>query len=78
MKGLNRISVSQMVCGVGTPLTVDVRFYAMNAEGESAEHLATNAGNALLVIERTTWIGQDPITSVQAVTAPGYQLSALN
>ena len=36
---------------------VDVRFYAMNAEGESAEHLATNAGNALLVIERTTWIG---------------------
>lgn len=57
---------------------VDVRFYAMNAEGESAEHLATNAGNALLVIERTTWIGQDPITSVQAVTAPGYQLSALN
>ena len=57
---------------------VDVWFYAMNAEGESAEHLATNAGNALLVIERTTWIGQDPITSVQAVTAPGYQLSALN
>ena len=57
---------------------VDVRFYAMNAEGESAEHLATNAGNALLVIERTTWIGQDPITSVQAVTSPGYQLSALN
>ena len=57
---------------------VDVRFYATNAEGESAEHLATNAGNALLVIERTTWIGQDPITSVQAVTAPGYQLSALN
>ena len=22
MKGLNRISVSQMVCGVGTPLTI--------------------------------------------------------
>ncbi len=37
---------------------LDVLFYAMNAEGESAEHLATNAGNALLVFERTTWIGQ--------------------
>lgn len=56
---------------------VDVRFYAMNAEGESATHLSTNPGTALLVIERTTWIEQDPITSVQAVAAPGYQLTAL-
>ncbi|MDT8326657.1 MAG: GntR family transcriptional regulator [Roseovarius sp.] len=55
---------------------VDVRFYAMTAEGESAEHLATKPGDALLVIERTTWIGNDPITTVQAVAAPGYQLSA--
>ncbi len=57
---------------------VDVRFYAMNAEGESADHLSTNEGNALLVIERTTWIGPDPITTVQSVAAPGYQLTALN
>ena len=57
---------------------VDVRFCAINAEGKSAEHLATNAGNALLVFERTTWIGQDPTTFVQAVTAPGYQLIALD
>lgn len=57
---------------------LDVQFYAVNAEGESAEHLATRPGTALLVIERTTWIGHDPITSVQAVAAPGYQLTALN
>lgn len=57
---------------------VDVRFYAINAEGESAKYLSTNAGTALLVIERTTWIGRDSITSVQAVAAPGYQLTALN
>ncbi|THF68906.1 MAG: UTRA domain-containing protein [Sulfitobacter sp. SK025] len=57
---------------------VDVRFYAMNAEVECAELLATRAGEALLVIERTTWIGDIPITSVQAVAAPGYQLTALN
>lgn len=57
---------------------VDVRFYAVNAEGESASHLATPAGAALLVIERTTWIGRDPITTVQAVAAPGYQLAAQN
>ena len=57
---------------------LDVRFYAMSAEGECAEHLATGAGAALLVIERTTWLGLDPITTVQAVAAPGYQLVAQN
>ena len=57
---------------------VDVRFYAMNAEGESARHLSTDPGRALFVIERTTWIGRDPITTVQAVAAPGYQLRAQN
>lgn len=57
---------------------VDVKFYATNAEGERAAHLATPTGTALLVIERTTWIGRDPITSVQAVAAPGYQLTALS
>jgi GntR family histidine utilization transcriptional repressor len=57
---------------------VDVRFYAMNAAGEIAKQLATNADEALLIIERTTWIGYDPITTVQAATAPGYQLAAQN
>ena len=30
MKGLNRISVSQMVCGVGTPLTLNPRIEAVD------------------------------------------------
>lgn len=55
---------------------VDVRFSAVNAEGESAEHLATSIGSALFVIERTTWTDEAPITTVQAVAAPGYQLAA--
>ncbi|MDP5085541.1 MAG: GntR family transcriptional regulator [Yoonia sp.] len=57
---------------------VDVRFYAVIAQGESARYLATSAESALLVIERTTWIGQDPITTVQSVAAPGYQVAAQN
>lgn len=57
---------------------IEVRFSAMNANGESAKHLATPVGAALFVIERTTWIGQAPVTTVQAVAAPGYQLSARN
>jgi GntR family histidine utilization transcriptional repressor len=55
---------------------VNVRFSAMNAEAESARHLSTPLGSALFVIERTTWIGEAPITTVQAVAAPGYQLAA--
>jgi len=31
-------------------------------------------GVALLVIERSTWIGKRPITTVRSVTTPGYQL----
>ncbi|MDQ2095535.1 GntR family transcriptional regulator [Rhodalgimonas zhirmunskyi] len=57
---------------------LDVRFSAMNAEGESARYLDTPTGSALFVIERTTWIGAEPITTVQAVAAPGYQLVAQN
>lgn len=57
---------------------VDVRFYAVTAEGDHARHLETDPGSALLVIERTTWIGGNPITSVQSVAAPGYQLRARN
>ncbi|MGJ8604358.1 MAG: GntR family transcriptional regulator [Marivita sp.] len=55
---------------------LDVRFSALPAEGESAKHLSTPEGSALFVIERTTWIGVEPITTVQAVAAPGYQVSA--
>ena len=57
---------------------IEVRFSAMNADGEIAKHLATPVGAALFVIERTTWIGEAPVTTVQAVAAPGYQLLALN
>lgn len=57
---------------------VDVKFFADNAGKQSAKHLATNVGEALLVIERTTWIGDDPITTVLSSTAPGYKLSAQN
>lgn len=55
---------------------VDVRFSAKNATSDSARYLDTTLGSALFVIERTTWIGKAPITTVQALAAPGYQLAA--
>ncbi|AKO99493.1 MAG: GntR family transcriptional regulator [Marinovum algicola] len=52
----------------------DMRFFAITAEPQMAELLETEVGAALLVIERTTWIETAPITTVKAITAPGYRL----
>jgi len=52
----------------------DVRFYARTADKQDATLLEITTGEALLVLERTTWIGSAPITTVRALTAPGYQL----
>ncbi len=52
----------------------DLRFYAMSADAEVADLLEADPGAALLVIERTTWIDDAPITTVKAITRPGYQL----
>lgn len=51
-----------------------VKFYALNADDRTAELLSATPGDALLAIERTTWIDDAPITSVTSVAAPGYQI----
>lgn len=54
----------------------DLGFHAVEAgEGEAAL-LETREGAALMAIERTTWIGEAPITTVRALARPGYQLRA--
>ena len=52
----------------------DLNIYAQSASREDAKLMGTGEGEALLIIERTTWIDASPITSVRAVTAPGYRL----
>lgn len=52
----------------------DLRFYAMQADQKVAGQLDVPIGSALFVMERTTWIEENPITTVRAVTRPGYQL----
>ncbi|WP_193555903.1 GntR family transcriptional regulator [Marimonas lutisalis] len=51
-----------------------LRFYAEKADEKRATLLGTDPGDALLVIERTTWISGAPITTVKSSTEPGYQL----
>lgn len=52
----------------------DLRFYASRAGDYYARVMGTNENDALFVMERTTWIREEPITTVKAVTLPGYQL----
>ncbi|SDL43181.1 GntR family transcriptional regulator [Aliiruegeria lutimaris] len=52
----------------------DLRFYAESADDQTADLLGCGTESALLVIERTTWVEEAPITTVKAITAPGYQL----
>ncbi len=75
---LSRTSANEWLVRNKPCSRIDLRFYALNADGDIARHLATAPGSALLVIERTTWIGHEPITSVQAAAAPGYLVSARN
>lgn len=54
----------------------DISVYAVKASATEARMMDTSPDQALFVIERTTWIGEDPITSVRAVTRPGYRLTS--
>lgn len=56
----------------------ELRFYAISAADAIADILEVDTGSALLVIERATWIGVEPITLVKAYTAPGYELLTSN
>ncbi|MEM6665546.1 MAG: UTRA domain-containing protein [Pseudomonadota bacterium] len=47
---------------------------AAMASATEAAHLDCNAGDALFVAERTTWIGARPITTVRMSYRPGYRL----
>ncbi len=51
-----------------------VGFHAVRADAEMSFAMGCDEGTALFAIERTTWIGAEPITTVQSVTRPGYRL----
>ncbi|WP_416369617.1 GntR family transcriptional regulator [Tritonibacter mobilis] len=52
----------------------DLRLYARKATPSDQDVLQSHDGDALFVMERTTWIGAAPISSLCAVAHPGYQL----
>jgi GntR family transcriptional regulator, histidine utilization repressor len=52
----------------------NLAFFAANATPTEAELLDTHTGSAILVAERATWNGPQPITSVRMAYAPGYKM----
>ena len=57
---------------------LDLRFHALEADQETSKQFDVPSGSALLVMERTTWIERNPITTVRAIMRPGYQLVTTN
>lgn len=51
----------------------ETRFDALNADRDLATHLGLRVGDACLQVERKTWRGNDRITLVRQIFAPGAQ-----
>lgn len=54
--------------------TGDISFSADNANSEEAEILKATEGAAIFIVNRTTWDGRNPITSVRLAYAPGFKM----
>ncbi|WEF24536.1 UTRA domain-containing protein [Paracoccus sp. S3-43] len=52
----------------------DVTFSAANADARDARMLQTRVGQALLVLHRSTWNEDHPITTVRIACRPGHQI----
>jgi len=52
----------------------DISFSAHNASENEAEIFGVAAGTAIFIVERMTWIGTVPITSVRLSYAPGFKM----
>lgn len=53
----------------------EVAFSAANADARDARMLQTRPGQALLILHRTTWSEDQPITMVRIACKPGHQIS---
>lgn len=71
---LAAVSVNEWLVKTVAYTTGDIEFSAANAGPEEAALLQVAEGTALFVIERTTWLGEAPVTSVRLAYGPGYRL----
>ncbi len=71
---LARVSANEWLVRNAPFTRGDVAFSAESADASDAEALGVPQGAALLVLRRTTWAGDRPITSVRLAYAPGHAI----
>lgn len=70
----DNVSANEWLVGNAPFTRGDIALSAANAAGAQAELLGVREGDALFIVDRTTWNGRLPITSVRLAYAPGYRM----
>ena len=74
---LTKISANEWLVQ-NAPLTSgDISFSALNASDKEAQILCVDRQTALFIVERQTWLGSLPITSVRLAYAPGFKMQTV-
>ena len=71
---LDEISVNEWLVKTVPFSSGDVVFSAVNADDRVAGALESKVGNAVFVLDRTTWMGEEFITTLKLYYKDGYQL----
>jgi GntR family histidine utilization transcriptional repressor len=71
---LDKLSANEWLVKTVPFSSGDVVFTAENADSTVADALQSNVGNAIFVVDRTTWMGEDFITTMKLFYRDGYQL----
>jgi len=73
---LNEISANEWLVNSVPFSSGDVAFSAVRATNKIAKALQTEIGAALFAIDRTTWLGNESITTVRMCFHEGYRLTS--
>lgn len=71
---LDEVSVNEWLVKSVPFSTGDVMFSATNAEADIADAIEAKEGAAIFVVDRTTWLGDQFITTMKLYYKEGYQL----
>jgi len=71
---LDKVSVNEWLVKTVPFSSGDVVFSAQSADERIADAIESKVGNAIFVLDRTTWIGDSFITAMKLYYRDGYQL----
>jgi GntR family transcriptional regulator, histidine utilization repressor len=72
----SKISPNEWLVSEVPYTNAEVRFSAARANTIIAKQLKTATGEPIFLAERTTWLGEVPVTNVRLYFAPAYQMIA--